>query len=236
MITLTAADICYHDDYLIAIRKPHGLLVHRTAIAADEQVFALQLVRDLVGRTVYPVHRIDRKTYGVLLFTFAPEIVRELKLAWEAQKVYKHYRAYVRGWIAGSDTVTHTIKNHNGTRQAAISTYTAINNYEIDLPAGGHPTSRYSLVHLSPITGKTHQLRQLMNHLRHPIIGDRPHGCNKQNRLWLQHYALKTMMLWAESLRFKHPVIKEDITISCGPSPDWQRVTNILGPAINVQS
>jgi tRNA pseudouridine65 synthase len=230
MISLTEADICYIDDYLVAISKPHGLLVHRTSIAADEDVFALQLVRDLVGRTVYPVHRIDRKTYGVLLFAFAPETVRELKLAWESQSVTKCYQAYVRGWVHGDDTITHTIKNHAGKKLSATSSYKAVQHYEIDLPHRDHKTSRYSLVHLSPITGKTHQLRQLMNHLRHPILGDRPHGCNKQNRLWLQHYQLSTMMLWAESLSFTHPAINEDIHISCGPSQDWQRVTDILGP------
>ncbi|MEO0331846.1 MAG: pseudouridine synthase, partial [Bacteroidota bacterium] len=59
--------ILYQDTDVVAINKPHGLLVHRSRIAKDAQEFALQLLRDQLGQTVYPAHRIDRKTGGVLL-------------------------------------------------------------------------------------------------------------------------------------------------------------------------
>lgn len=230
MALLTTDDILYQDDYLVAIAKPHGLLVHRSTIAADATEFALQETRNLIGATINPVHRIDRKTYGVLLFALHPEAVRSLQDQWQAGTVHKQYEAICRGWLSGSDRVEHIVRNYRGHEQNATSTYQALAHYEIDLPHLGHKTSRYSRVGLSPITGRTHQLRQLMNHLRHPILGDRPHGCNKQNRLWLQHYQLTTMMLWAKVLQITHPVTKQPITISCEPSPEWRRVMSILGP------
>ena len=61
-------EILYRDDSLIAIHKPAGLLVHRSPIAADAERFAVQLLRDQIGRRVYPAHRLDRGTSGVLLF------------------------------------------------------------------------------------------------------------------------------------------------------------------------
>ena len=60
-------EIIYRDEHLIAINKPHGLLVHRSPIAADASEFALQLLRDQIGQKVNPAHRIDRKTGGILL-------------------------------------------------------------------------------------------------------------------------------------------------------------------------
>jgi tRNA pseudouridine65 synthase len=64
----TLLEIVYQDDFLVAINKPHGLLVHRSPIAADASEFAIQLLRDQLGKKVFPTHRLDRKTSGVLLF------------------------------------------------------------------------------------------------------------------------------------------------------------------------
>ena len=61
-------EILYQDDYLVAINKPHGLLVHRSPIAKDVIEFAIQMLRNQIDRYVYPCHRLDRKTSGVLLF------------------------------------------------------------------------------------------------------------------------------------------------------------------------
>jgi len=72
-------DIIYQDEHLVAINKPHGLLVHRTKITNDADVFALQLLRDKINQKVYPAHRIDRKTSGVLLFTKSKKALTQLE-------------------------------------------------------------------------------------------------------------------------------------------------------------
>lgn len=69
--------IIFRDEYLVAINKPSGLLVHRSEIDRHETRFALQLVRDQIGQMVYPVHRLDKPTSGVLVFALSPEIAKK---------------------------------------------------------------------------------------------------------------------------------------------------------------
>ena len=89
----------YRDDWLLAVHKPAGLLVHRSPIDKHETEFALQYARAMNGgEHVYPVHRLDRPTSGVLLFARDPETARTLGLAMMAGAVSKTYLAMVRGW------------------------------------------------------------------------------------------------------------------------------------------
>jgi len=194
-------EIIYEDDDMIAINKPHGLLVHRSKIAADVTHVALQQLRDQINQKVYLVHRLDRKTSGVLLFAKSSEVCAELSQLFQERKVTKRYIAIVRGYIHGSDTIDYAL-SHEDKRQSAVTEYRAIAHYEIGVPSAGFFTSRYTLVALRPHTGRFHQLRKHMAHIRHPIIGDRPHGCSKQNRLWKETFNQNDMMLHAASLSF----------------------------------
>src|SRR6266567_7128086 len=84
-------EIIWQDDSFVAVNKPAGLLVHRTPLDPREERFALQLVRDLIGRRVYPVHRLDKPTSGVLLFALSPEAARSLTEAFTARQPEKTY-------------------------------------------------------------------------------------------------------------------------------------------------
>ncbi|NDP48343.1 MAG: pseudouridylate synthase, partial [Sulfuriferula multivorans] len=89
--------IIYRDDSLIAIHKPAGLLVHRSVLDRHETRFALQILRDQIGQKVYPVHRLDKGTSGVLLFALDREVGRLLSSQFEHGQVTKRYIAVVRG-------------------------------------------------------------------------------------------------------------------------------------------
>lgn len=89
--------ILYIDDQLIAIDKPAGMLVHHSKIDAQEKVFALQTLRDQIGERVYPVHRLDKPTSGVLLFARNSEIASIVASDFAGQKIKKKYMAIVRG-------------------------------------------------------------------------------------------------------------------------------------------
>ena len=102
-------DILYRDDWLIAIHKPSGLLVHRSPIAAHEQRFAVQLLRDQIGQRVYPAHRLDRGTSGVLLFALEREVARTLAQRFESQAVDKRYLAIVRGHPPEHGLIDHAL-------------------------------------------------------------------------------------------------------------------------------
>jgi len=193
-------EIIYEDDELIAINKPHGLLVHRSRIASDATEFAVQLLRDQIGGThVYPVHRLDRKTSGVLLFAKTRKDNQRLQLMFRNRIVAKTYEAFVRGYTEPNGTIDYALET-NGKTQEAKTVYETINKFELPVVSTGYKTSRYSLVKLMPETGRFHQLRKHMAHIRHPIIGDRPHGCNKQNKLWKYRFGMATMLLHACSL------------------------------------
>ncbi|MDY0089051.1 MAG: pseudouridine synthase [Flavobacteriaceae bacterium] len=221
-------EILYKDDYLVAINKPHGLLVHQSSIARDAEVFALQLLRNQLHKSVYPVHRLDRKTAGVLLFAFDKNTEKVMQQKFMDKSVEKKYLAMVRGFAPKEMTINYALTNDSNRVQDAVTYFKTLQNFEIDVPLGKHNTSRYSLVEATPETGRMHQLRKHFAHILHPIIGDRPHGCNKQNRLWLEQFQMNTMMLHASQLSFAHPYREETVEIRANVSAEFQRVLDIL--------
>ncbi|MBL4676861.1 MAG: pseudouridylate synthase [Mucilaginibacter sp.] len=222
-------EIIYRDEHLIAINKPHGLLVHRSSIAADVSEFAIQLLRDQIGQKVYPVHRIDRKTAGVLLFALDKETEIAMQQAFMENRVKKRYLAIVRGFTPDEETIDYPLRKENGTLQDALTRYRTLSRAELDIALGKHPTSRYSLVLAEPQTGRMHQLRKHLAHVFHPIIGDRTHGCNKQNKMFKEMWEMETMLLHAKELRFTHPVSNEDVAITAKLQPEFGRVMQLMG-------
>jgi tRNA pseudouridine65 synthase len=222
-------DILYQDDYLIAINKPHGLLVHRSSIAADAEEFALQLLRDQTGKKVNPAHRIDRKTGGVLLFAFDKPTEIAMQQAFMENRVSKKYLAIVRGYTPDELEIDYPLRKENGTLQDALTRFSTLKRVELDVPLGKHPTSRYSLVEATPQTGRMHQLRKHFAHIFHPIIGDRTHGCNKQNKLFKDKWEMETMLLHAARLSFVHPITGAEVVIDAPLQPGFAEAMAIMG-------
>lgn len=222
-------DILYQDNELVAINKPHGLLVHRTKIANDADEFALQILRDQLNTHVHPVHRLDRKTGGVLLFALNTVSLKAMQGEFAQNQVKKTYWAIVRGYTNESGTINYPLKKENGMKQQAVTNYRTINQAEINEPFNGHSTSRYSLIRVEPNTGRMHQIRKHLSHIFHPIIGDRPHGCNKQNRLFKEKWNMTTMMLHAAKLGFIHPSTCKPILISGPVQSEFSRMCKLFG-------
>ena len=222
-------EILYRDEYLIAINKPHGLLVHRSAIAMDAQEFALQMLRNQINQWVNPVHRLDRKTGGILLFALNKEVEVLMHQLFANNLVSKKYLARVRGHTPDAEEVNYPLRKENGVLQEAVTFYRTLKRAEIDVALGAHSTSRYSLVEASPQTGRMHQLRKHFAHINHPIIGDRPHGCNKQNKLFKETWDMTTMLLHASELSFKHPLTERDINVEARTQEEFKRVMEVMG-------
>jgi len=221
-------EIIYQDEYLVAINKPNGLMVHRSRIAADADEFALQLLRDQIGQHVFPIHRLDRKTSGVLLFGLNKEVVQLMQKEFLNFKVEKKYMAIVRGFFPEEIEVDYDLTNDRNKTQSAITFFQKINQSELPIPLGKHQTSRYSLIEAFPKTGRQHQIRKHLNHLRHPIIGDRPHGCNKQNKLFKEKWQMQTMLLHAKSLMIKHPFQNKKLELIADLNPEFLRIKKEL--------
>ena len=221
-------EILFEDDHIIAINKPHGLLVHKSPIARNVDTFAIQELRNQIDQRVHPVHRIDRKTSGVLLFTKNQELIAPLQQQFREKIVEKKYRAILRGYTDDEGLIDYPLTNDKGKVQEAQTAYITLAKTEVNVPFGKFNTSRYSLVEATPKTGRMHQLRKHFAHILHPIIGDRPHGCNKQNKLFLEKWQMSKMMLHAKSLQIAHPVNGQKILIEADVSSEFKRTLEFL--------
>jgi tRNA pseudouridine65 synthase len=221
-------EIIYRDNHLIAINKPHGLLVHASQIAADADAFAVQMLRNQIGQKVFPVHRLDRKTAGVLLFALDADTNSRMQKQFMDQQVQKTYHAIVRGYTTDVASIDYPLANDKGKTQQAITHYKTLKRVEVPVPFGKFQTSRYSLVEIKPLTGRMHQIRKHFAHILHPIIGDRPYGCNKQNRLFLEHWKHHEMLLHAVSLEMRHPIEGTTMFIKAGYQATFIHIMNEL--------
>lgn len=221
--------ILYQDNYLVAVDKPPGLLVHRTGLDAGETLFALQLLRDQLGRPVWPAHRLDKGTSGVLLFALDAGTARALGAAFEAEdQVRKTYQAVVRGWPPESGLIDHPLQRMDDDARAgrtpvqdASTRYRTLARYELPLPQGNFPTTRCALVELQPLSGRRHQLRRHLKHIAHPIIGDATHGKGPLNRALAALLGVQRLWLHALRLELVHPVHGTALLLEAPPGPDW---------------
>ena len=228
-------EILYQDDVLVAVNKPAGMLVHRSWLDRHETQFVMQTLRDQIGQLVYPIHRLDRPTSGVLLFALNSEIANLLCLQFEQKQTEKQYLAVVRGYVTGHGEIDYPLKiqldkiadkfsQQDKALQSAVTFYEGLQTVEMPYGVGRYATSRYSLVRLVPKTGRKHQLRRHMKHIFHPILGDTQYGDLHQNRALTEHPGCSRLMLHAEKLTFVHPMTQLPITIQAGLDAQWQNL------------
>lgn len=228
----------YRDDALLVVHKPAGLLVHRSPIDRHETEFALQYARAMNGgEHVYPVHRLDRPTSGVLVFARNPEAARVLGQQMMAGDVCKTYLAVVRGWPAEQGVIDHPLREEAEDRRLksadqpvrdAVTRYRRLAVTEIPVQVETYPSSRYAVVELMPGTGRRHQLRRHMKHISHPIIGDANHGRGRHNRYFAERFGEGRLMLAATRIEFQHPVTGTPIRIDSFLEESFTRVLDMF--------
>lgn len=217
-------DILYRDEYLVAINKPSGLLVHRSPIDRHETEFAVQILRDQIGQFVYPVHRLDKPTSGVLLFALDKESAKLMGEQFMSRETKKSYIAVVRGYVDESGVIEHALSvkldkiadkdsSEDKEAQDATTYYKRLATVEVPYSVGKYDKSRYSLVQLEPQTGRKHQLRRHMKHISHHILGDTKYGRGEHNKLIRSEFNCHRMLLHASELQIKHPHTGETLII-----------------------
>ncbi len=225
-----ALPILYQDSQLVAVNKPSGLLVHRSLIDRHETRFAVQMLRNQLGQKVYPLHRLDKPTSGVLLFALDAATARLAGEQFQAGAVQKTYLALVRGYTSAAGVIDYPLReeldevadakaDHNKPAQPAITHYRSLEAFELPFAQGKHPTSRYTLLELTPETGRKHQLRRHLKHIFHPIVGDTTHGDGKHNQLFREQFGCGRLLLHAARLVFVHPLTGAAVQIDA-PLPD----------------
>jgi tRNA pseudouridine65 synthase len=209
--------ILYRDEHLVIIDKPPGLLVHRSEIDRHETRFAIQILRNQIGQHVWPVHRLDRGTSGILVFALNKEINSELGKQFEAGTVGKTYLAIVRGHPESSGVIDHPLSRQRDDyewkgekmkeeAQQALTRFRCTDQIELPVAIDRYPSSRYALLELTPETGRRHQLRRHLKHISHPIIGDATYGKGRHNRYFAEHLHCHRLLLACTGLSFRHPV------------------------------
>ena len=156
-------EILYQDDYLLAINKPSGLLVHKSMIDRHEIYFAMKMLRDQIGQWVYPIHRLDKPTSGVLLFALDSTTAKVMSEQFKVHTIQKTYIAVVRGYAPESGEIEHALTekldkiadkkaSKDKEAQEAITAFKRLDTVELDIAVGRYEKTRYSLVELKPKT------------------------------------------------------------------------------------
>jgi tRNA pseudouridine65 synthase len=232
--------VLYQDAHLIAVHKPAGLLVHRSELDPRETAFAVQILREQLGQMVWPAHRLDRGTSGVLLFALDRETLVGLSQAFEANQVGKRYLTLVRGWPEESGVIDHPLTRQYddyehkftgevGPAQTALTEFTRLACVELPIAVDRYPTSRYALLQVSPKTGRRHQIRRHLKHIAHPIIGDATHGKGIHNRMFQQHFGIHRLLLLCQSMQLTHPMSKQPLQLETRVDDDFAKLITELG-------
>lgn len=228
-------DIVYQDDYLVAVHKPAGMLVHKSPIDKREKRYAMRLLRNQLGQWVYPVHRLDKPTSGLLLFALDADTAKQVSEQFEQRLVQKRYFAVVRGYAPETVEIDYALKEIAAFKseqakadekdaKSAQTTLTCLQTFETPFSDGRFPTSRFSYVELNPHTGRKHQLRRHAKHISHPIAGDVKYGKGNINQIFRDDLHCERLMLAATDMTLTHPNSQEPITLHC-PFEDSFQVT-----------
>ena len=215
--------LLYCGDELVAVDKPAGLLVHPSRLDAHEEQSALRLLEEQLGQRLFPLHRLDKATSGVLLFARSAQAAQAWGAAFMRSDVEKQYLALVRGWPPEAGTIDYPLARDpelpsaGQERLDAVTRFRRIMCFEWPFSVGGtHATSRYALVEARPLTGRRHQIRRHFKHIGHPLVGDTTHGKGAHNRA-VAHY-LGVSRLWLHATRVRLP---GGLVIEAAPGPEW---------------
>lgn len=233
--------IVYQSEHYIAVDKPAGMLVHRSWLDTNETTFLLQTLRNQIGCHIYPIHRLDRPTSGIVLFALNSKAAQLMAQQFEQHQIKKNYYAIVRGWTETQgcinyplreihDPIADQLANPNKPAQTAITHYQTVAQTELPFSTNPRfPTSRYSLVKISPQTGRKHQIRRHFKHIFHPIIGDTTHGDLRQNKAIGDFCQQNRLWLHAHQLIITEPYQQKTIQITAPVDPIWQNTCQLLG-------
>lgn len=217
-------EVIYQDAYCLVVAKPNNLLVHHGYHArnkSDEQSL-LQLLASQHGQRFYPVHRLDRKTSGILLLAKKTTDVAPFQKLFTTKDIQKTYYGVVRGFAPDSKTINSPVKGRDAqVYKEAETVLTRLANIRLDIPVKPYDTSRYSLVALQPKTGRLHQLRIHMNKISHPLINDAKYGDKNHDLMFAREFGWTALFLHAGMLQFKHPFTQQNLSLKAPFPADW---------------
>jgi tRNA pseudouridine65 synthase len=230
--------VLHSDDSLIVFEKPAGLSVHPSERAirlgqSRSEIDVIRILRSQSGREVFPVHRLDRATHGVMVMAFDGKTAGRLQEQIKGREFKKKYLLMCRGWLQDEGRIELPLESDPDREpvilQDARTDYSTLSRFEIDEPCGRYPSSRFSLVQASPVTGRYHQIRRHFKKISHPLIGDSMHGDGRQNRIWRGILGDPRLFLMSWTLQFRHPGTGKDLRFRARFAKIWHPVFDRAG-------
>jgi tRNA pseudouridine65 synthase len=229
--------LLYQDEHIFAVQKPSGFHVHpheqvQHRVSRDKIV--LYHVRRMMRRHVFPVHRLDAGTSGVLVFALSSEAASKMCQLFANRETQKTYHAVVRGYVQEQGSIEIPLESDSsGELLDAKTTFRCLKTIELPYPVGKKfPTARYSLVEAQPHSGRFHQIRRHFNRISHPLIGDAVHGDSHHNRFFRTHLEIEGLCLKALRLEFFHPWNQKKISITAETCPKWSRIESLFSSSV----
>ena len=231
--------ILYQDKHLVAVNKPSGLLVHRSMIDRHETQNAMRILRDQLGQWVWPLHRLDKPTSGVMVFALDKETARLMTQSFSSDHISKYYLAIVRGFTKELECIDYPLKDlwdkmtdqkakRDKPEKAAVTEYRRLATVELPHAVGRYCTARYSLVKVAPLTGRNRQIRRHMKHIFHPVVGDTTYGDGKQNDFFRKNFNCHRLLLHAKGIEFIHPYSEQRMHIQAPLDPAFGSIMEAL--------
>jgi tRNA pseudouridine65 synthase len=231
--------ILYRDEHYVAVFKPAGLIVHRSKLTLPHEPVLMQALRDQIGQFLYPVHRLDRPTAGLVIFGLSRPSAGRLGQLFIDRQVDKYYQALVRGFVEPEFSINRPLREkfgeewepgstENNPLQNAETHFRRIEQFEAPWPTPEFESTRYSLLEIKPVTGRWHQIRRHLNHVAKPVIGDHRHGDHRYNQLVYNRSGVYRMLLTALRVDFRHPFTGEMLAITTGRGSQFDHVIDQL--------
>lgn len=217
-------EIIFEDDYILCVNKPNNVLVHHAFLSRNvgDEDSLLQLIDKQLGIKVYPIHRLDRKTSGLILLAKEKEYVSKFQELFTTKQIQKTYFGVVRGFSPETKTIDSPVKGRDANVHKEALTYLkTLANVTLNIPVKPYDSSRYSLVEFLPQTGRMHQLRVHSNKISHPLIGDAKYGDKNHDTMFAENFGWENLFLHAGKLEFTHPFSSEKMILKGTFPKDW---------------
>jgi len=217
-------EIIYQDNYCLLVTKPNNVLVHHAHHSRNkiEEESLIQLIENQFGKRYYPIHRLDRKTSGIILLASKREYVASFQALFTNNEIQKIYYGVVRGFSQDNKIINSPVKGRDALVYREAETHlNCLDKIELNIPVKPYDSSRYSLVELKPKTGRMHQLRIHMNKVSTPLINDAKYGDKNHDLMYAKQFGWKNLFLHAGSLEFIHPFTNKKLILKSSFSEDW---------------
>ncbi len=208
----------------VLVHKPSGLVTYADSKEMEAKSAKFLLEKQL-KRKLFPVHRIDKDTCGVLAFAFDARTAQMLTALFRTRVVKKQYLAVVHGETLEKFTVDQPLeKNKEKVSEPALTDFVRLGTVTTTIEG---EERKYSLVKCDPKTGRYHQIRRHLRTAGHPIIGDPEYGNGWENRAFAKLGVQRTL-LSAVAIHFPDREQERMIKVNTKPDPDFQRVLQLL--------